>query len=497
MSRVASWIGQHRAVAVCFAAVLLLALGGGAFAVGFSSGRGPEASVVEPDAGTAARVTPETPAGSTRARTCVIDTRDPAFATLAASVVDMATGEQLYARGDGEPAPTLSLQKLITGAVALHVIGPETRIMTRVYEGTVKGSVVIVGGGDPTLSATPAGAESVYEGASKMGDLAAQVKASLDRLYPGEQSGRGNDDDDDEDDERGGRGPQRPSGPDWEITQVIVDAGLWSSADAWDPAWPSDAGAVGTQAKIVPLMIDGDRRDPALATSPRGEDPVAAATDAFISALALRSSPQVTTGGAITDRALLGEVASQPISVLVKQMIHLDDDTLAEMLARLSSKIIGSDGSAASLQQMYQSVLTEFSIPTDGLVVKDGSGLNPETAADPEFLSRLLALAASGEPILTHLHAALPVAGVSGPLLHRFSGDFSAVHSQFGGTGSTTDAATVLGGLLTAADGTVLALSLQATDGVTSATGLALEAFVAGVHACGGNLADADPAPTA
>ncbi|MBF0673326.1 MAG: D-alanyl-D-alanine carboxypeptidase [Salinibacterium sp.] len=501
LASASSWFAARpRAVLAVAAGIIVAAMGTGAVAAGASSARPSAASIaVQPEA-PEARVVPELAAAPVKARTCAVDTSDPAFAALAASVINVTTGEQLLSRGGDEPVASAALHKLHTAAVALKTLGPDTRLVTRVYEGSIKGSIVIVGGGDPTLSALPDGVEGVYPGAPRMSELASQTRASLDRLYPGEPRREGWFDrrDDDEEEEPAEQGEEerrkfwdlldRDPEPDWEVTQVVVDAGMWAHGDKWDATWP--AADSGEQANILPLMVDGDRTDPAIVASPRTGDPVGTATAAFIGALGLSAAPEVIHGGAITDRPLLAEVYSQPVSVLVQHMLHMNDNTLADMLARLSSKAIGGDGSAASLQQLYESALLDHEIPGDGFVAKDGSGLSVESAALPAQTARLLAVIASGYPGLEPVHTGLPVAGVSGPLAHRFSGELSAVHSAFGGVGSAGDAATTLGGILTAADGAVLALALQSTGEVTSATGLALESLVAEIHACGDNLAD-------
>ena len=65
-------------------------------------------------------------------------------------------------------------------ASALAVLGPDTRIATTVVAGDAPGSVVLVGGGDLTLSRLPSGQESVYAGAAHLDHLAAQVEAAWD-----------------------------------------------------------------------------------------------------------------------------------------------------------------------------------------------------------------------------------------------------------------------------------------------------------------------------
>ncbi|AWB88543.1 D-alanyl-D-alanine carboxypeptidase [Salinibacterium hongtaonis] len=497
VAAVRSWARSPRQLLMAGAAIVVVVLATAVVMAGVGSGRASMAALaaVEPEA--AARFAPELAAGPVRLRTCTVDTSEPALAELAASVVSVSTGEQLLARGDGAPISTLELSKVATAIVALQVLGPDTRIPTRVYEGSIAGSVVLVGGGDATLSALPSGVESVYAGAPRMNDLAAQTTAALAKLYPPAPV---QEDDEDDDGRRGPGGrpgprpspppaPAAPEQPAFSITQVMVDSTLWSG-EPWDAGWASAERTVGTQANITPLMVDGDRQDPAVVTSPRGEDPVASAAAAFISALGLGSGTAISTGAVLPDSPLLAEVWSQPVSVLVTQMLQLGDNTLADMLARLASTSVGSDGTAASLEQVYRSVLGSLEVDTAALVMSDGSGLDLATVAPPEVLARLLAATVSN-PALVSITAALPVAGVSGTMAPRFAGELAHLHSTFSGVGTSTATAATLGGILTASDGTVLTLSLQATGAVSPETNLAFEHLVEKIYECGDNLSGA------
>lgn len=494
-----SWMRQPRHIIAVGAVLVVVVLAASAAVFGVAAGRTPVAAIAAVEPAAEARVAPELAAGAVRVRTCTVDTSDAALADLAASVVSVATGEQLLTRGDGTATPTLELSKIATAIVAWNVLGPDTRIPTRVYEGSVVGSVVLVGGGDATLSALPAGVESVYSGAPRMSDLAAQTTAALAKLHPPKAApDRGDDDDRWQPGERlpwpwptpspepSVPEPSAPAEPDYAITQVMVDATLWGG-DPWDAGWASTERTAGTQSNITPLMVDGDRADPAAVTSPRGTDPVATATSAFVSALGLGSGITISTGAVLPDSPLLAEVWSQPVSVLVTQMLQLGDNTLADMLARLSSTTIGSDGTAASLDQVYRSILGSYEVDTEALSVFDGSGLNPATAAPPELMARLLAVVGAN-PALAGVGAALPVAGISGPMTPRFAGDLAPLHSTFAGVGTSAATAATLGGILTASDGTVLALSLQSTGAVASETAVALEQLVEKIHGCGDNL---------
>lgn len=78
-----------------------------------------------------------------------------------ASVVDAATGKEVYGRGAKTARVPASTVKIATGTAALSVLGPDHRIRTTVvaepapgYEdGAPPEQIVLVGGGDPTLTA--------------------------------------------------------------------------------------------------------------------------------------------------------------------------------------------------------------------------------------------------------------------------------------------------------------------------------------------------------
>ncbi|MCF3185360.1 D-alanyl-D-alanine carboxypeptidase, partial [Streptomyces polychromogenes] len=86
---------------------------------------------------------------------------DPALGTVrGAAVVDAVTGAVLYESGSAEPMTPASTVKIATASAALAALGPEHRIRTTVTPGPGPGQIVLVGGGDPSLTAkkkSPAG----------------------------------------------------------------------------------------------------------------------------------------------------------------------------------------------------------------------------------------------------------------------------------------------------------------------------------------------------
>jgi len=261
------------------------------------------------------------------------------------------------------------------------VLGPGYQLATRVVAGPQPGQVVLVGGGDATLSALAPGQESVYRGAPKLADLAAQTVAAYVAANP-----------------------DAPA-----ITQVLVDASYWNPADKWDPSWARSEQTIGYHSEVTALQVDGDRQNPALDTSPRSTDPVTRAGEAFALALDAAGNPggrPAVAPGAASGGAELAVVRSQPVSVLIEKMLLNSDNTLAEMLARVVSKESGFDGSAASLTQAFAAALQPYGVPLDpGMVIRDGSGLSHLNAVSPLYYARLMTKVAAGAENLPVLSA--------------------------------------------------------------------------------------------
>ena len=82
-----------------------------------------------------------------------------------AYVVDMDTGEQIYASKADVARMPASVEKLYTSATAMLLYGPEGTLTTSVLStslpdaaGVITGDVALRGGGDPTFNATTAAA---------------------------------------------------------------------------------------------------------------------------------------------------------------------------------------------------------------------------------------------------------------------------------------------------------------------------------------------------
>ncbi|MFJ4296603.1 D-alanyl-D-alanine carboxypeptidase/D-alanyl-D-alanine-endopeptidase [Curtobacterium sp. NPDC089689] len=403
------------------------------------------------------RAVPEDPAGPTALRTCSIDQAAgaPGLGSFEGAVVDAATGEVLYSHAGDQPKQTGSVMKTLTTATALAVLGGDHRIPTTVTK-EANGTIALVGHGDATLSA---GGATVYPGAPTLGQLAQQVKAKL------------------------GSSP---------VTTIVTDDTYWSDADAWDPTWPVSERTIGYQPEVTALMVDGDRANPGAATSPRSTDPVGRAGAAFRTALAnagvVGAANAQIVKRATTSTDTIATVSSMPVSTLIGQMIPNSDNTLAEMLARISSKESGSNGSAASLTGVYQAALKTYGVDPSGIVIKDGSGESAANAVSPEFVAKLMVPVQAGAKGLGTLSNALPVAGVSGTLSSRFTGANAVARGKVHAKTGWIDSANTLGGWMDAADGTRLTFAFYAIGSSRAAALPALDAVTAATYSCGAKL---------
>ncbi len=418
------------------------------------------------------RPTPSAVPTASRLRTCSVagPASDPRLMTLTGSVLRADTGEVLWDHGASAGVPTASTMKLLIASAAVAVLHADYQIATDVVDGSTAGSIVLVGHGDPTLSALPAGQESVYAGAPKLSDLASQAVAAYASRHPGVP-----------------------------IAQVVLDASYWNPADNWDPSVKRSEQTQGYQSETTALQVDGDRANPKAETSARSTDPIGNAGNAFVAALksadpggVVDNSVAISSGSAVSGAASLGEVKSQPVRTLISQMLLPSDNTLGEMLARIVSKESGFDGTYASLQQAIPGALTSaFQIPSAGLKIVDGSGESANNQVPPATMTALLRVIQAGSLNLDVVRAAMPVAGKTGTLASRFTGANAVVRGNVTAKTGWIDTEYALAGFVTAADGTVLVFAFDAVGpGIKSTAQAALDTLTVAAYTCGDNLSN-------
>jgi D-alanyl-D-alanine carboxypeptidase/D-alanyl-D-alanine-endopeptidase (penicillin-binding protein 4) len=400
------------------------------------------------------------------------DGRDCSIANLAADkllvglhaqVINPETNEVLFDVLGDEPTQTASVMKLLTAAAALQVLGPNFRVQTKVYADLdVPGQIVVVGAGDPTLSRSRVGVQSVYKDAPKIADLAVQIN-DWSRATP--------------------------------ITSIVLDSSYFAGP-SWDPAVDDSERSLGYQPLITALQVDGDRDNPTQETSPRSTDPVnrvGVALKKAIGPLAVNATLTQATAG--TNLLKIADVKSQPISKWVTHMLTVSDNTEAEFLARLVSKQLGLDGSLASIDEALKTALTSAGLVTDNLTLKDGSGENEENLVPATFINSLLKKVLNRDGNFDVIYQGLPIAGESGSLANRFKGDnIDAAGHIFAKTGWTRHEYS-LAGIIKAKDGTDLVFSIATIGDLKDTTKQAIDNLATGIYRCGNKLS-AETTPT-
>lgn len=483
-------------------------LSAGAVYAGVQVGSQPTTTAPPIDTPVSDRLVPLDIAQPAMLRTCSVSelAEDARLGVFSGSVINADTGEVLFDRDGDAPATPADLVKVLTGVAAIASLGPEFQFVTRVYEGSEAGSIVLVGGGDPTLSRLPSGQESLYQGAPKLGTLAAATKTKWNEVNPPTEvpaptptpTPTPTPSDEPEDPENPDPSdtptptptpPPAPTFVDQPITKIYYDTTAWSSADAWNADWDSNALTKGSVPRVIPLMIDGDRADPKSLASPRSSDPAARAAQQFASAMGL-GGVAVAPGSVAPGATLLAEVKSQPVDVLVRYMIAANDNTLAEMLARKVSSEAGLNGSAASLNQVIPGAVAQLGLDGSQISVADGSGLSPKSAVPPQLMAELMSELGAETGGQLAVFEPLPVAGESGSLASRFSGANEVAHGHVKAMAGATTTARTLAGLITAEDGTNLAFAFYALGKVDANAAAAIDSLTAAVYACGNSLSN-------
>jgi len=322
-------------------------------------------------------------------------------ARSAAVALDLATGTVLFTQNPGLSLAPASNEKLPLTYAALTTLGPTYRIETDVLgEGeqdgtTFSGTLVLRGGGDPTLST--AGLRS----------LAAQV-----RTY----------------------GIRRVTGG------IVADESYFDSrrmVAGWKPSFfidesPPLSALVVNRARVGRTVT----RSPALASG-----------TAFRTAL--RSAGVVVDGtvrmGRVDDFAIpIAQVESPSLASILRFMDRESDNFTAELLLKQLGAVSLDRGTSAAGASVVMQALAEAGVPMAGVRIVDGSGLSRLDRLTANALAATLKAAWADPTVKSAFVAALPVAGVNGTMEDRLRKP-PARGRVLAKTGTTSDASALSG----------------------------------------------------
>jgi D-alanyl-D-alanine carboxypeptidase/D-alanyl-D-alanine-endopeptidase (penicillin-binding protein 4) len=294
----------------------------------------------------------------------------------AALAFDLETGKQLFAQHDSLPLVPASNEKLALTFALLTSFSPMLRIETRVeatgtQNGTVlHGNLVLVGGGDPTLTS------------NDLARLARRVRAAGIRQVTG---------------------------------GVIGDESLFDrkrTCPGWKPSF-----AMTESAPLSALVVDRARyrnylaRLPAKAAALLFRDALRAADVSVDDGVAVGKSPG--------DAIFVARTRSAPLASIVRFMDLRSDNFTAEQLLKFLGLTLAERGTSAAGAQAIVRSLVEAGIPTAGIRILDGSGLSQGDRLTVGTLVGILQAFHADPALEKVLVHALPVAGVSGTLRDR------------------------------------------------------------------------------
>jgi serine-type D-Ala-D-Ala carboxypeptidase/endopeptidase (penicillin-binding protein 4) len=349
---------------------------------------------------------------------------DPGFrgVTVGASVWVEGHGEVLASGADVPLAPA-STQKLLTAMGALSLFEADDAMTTavraggRVADGVVQGDLVLVGGGDPTLTA---------DGPHSLDALADQVARAGIAEVAGDVVG---------DESRHDAARAAPGWQDWQLPTYVG---------------PMSA-----------LMVDDNRHraDPAYVAAPAMGN--AALFRAALVRRGITVAGSAAAGTAPPGAPVVASLRSPPVPVLVADMLRRSDNEVAELVTREAALEAGAAASTPAGTAALTAALRALCLPLEG-VADDGSGLSRADRRSAREWRQLLQ-AARAAPWWPTFRDGLPVAGHTGTLAARFRG--TPAEGNLRAKTGTIIGGRALAGYLTTAGGRQAVFAVVANGG--------------------------------
>jgi D-alanyl-D-alanine carboxypeptidase/D-alanyl-D-alanine-endopeptidase (penicillin-binding protein 4) len=421
-------------------------------------------------------------------------------------IVDPARAETLYSRNAGKIMMPASNMKIVTGAAALALLGPDYRYRTAVVargpvrDGVLDGDLAVVGRGDPSVSD-----QMRRDAMQPLRELADSVVARGVRRVRGRVIAAGD------------AFPDAPLGFGWAwddldypyaagvdellfnegFSRLIVRAGERAGATPTVATLPvrSYPHVRMTAITVAPpppappeTPVDSTRPPPVLAFASdsiggmvvvSGEitaadtavlevahrDPSGAYLAAFVEALRERGvtvdeATDARRDSVATDDTL-AVMSSPPLREILPALEKPSQNQIAEALFKTLGLERTGVGSADSARRVVERQLLDWGADSVGFAVRDGSGLSRHNYLSPETIVRVLE-AMRRHPSFDVFFAALPVAGRDGTLRSRMKGTPAEgnVHAKTG----TIDKVRSLSGYVTTANGRLLLFSFLANN---------------------------------
>jgi len=369
-------------------------------------------------------------------------------ADIAVYVKSMAYGDSLYARNINQPLTPASTLKMLTAEAALLFLGPQYRFSTQlltnakaVKNGVLQGNLYIVLSGDPSLT--------YYDLVDMLQVLRAeQIQAIAGNVYIDNTAY-----------------DQSFYGPGWiwqdksycyaaPISASIINHNCLSFRASPAKNYTPPAFKLSSVSKLrrsrgcLVHMSRTSRNamsfDNCIAKNRYAFGVSAVVTDipeynrtlfkGILNQLGVAVYGSVTFGSAPATLSLINSHNSQPLPVLINEMLKKSDNVIAgalfKKLGQLYTHQPGSweNGSLAVSQILSKQVGVNIA----GMRILDGSGLSPDNLTTPLQMMQVLDYAYHHPAISTDFISALPIAGVDGTLKHRMGNITRKVRAKTG-----------------------------------------------------------------
>lgn len=350
-----------------------------------------------------------------------------AVSQLGLHIVNLTTGEVVYARGAQQRMRPASSEKVVTAIAALDQLGPNYQFSTRllatapVSGTTLQGDLYVKGAMDPLLSVADVRA------------LAAQLKATGIRTVAG---------------------------------HLVADASLKDNDEyGWGWCWDDD------NPKLTPLLIGG-------------KPGLSAALLTALKNVGVTVQKGIIVGTApVAARELTA--FRRPLTAVLQPMLKESDNLCAEAVfyqlrpaPEQSGRVVAKKHASRNriapvINDLITRAYNPQALPTQtgdivggSTMVADGSGLSLYNYQSPETFTRLLTYAlGQRDSIFAPLLEALPIAGMDGTLKKRMI-DTPAAANVRAKTGSVSAVSTLVGYTTQRSTGHLFAFAIM-NQGVT------------------------------
>jgi len=412
-------------------------------------------------------------------------------------VKSLASAETLYERDVRKLLMPASTMKIVTLAAAAAKLGWSFTFATDLFaagpidNGTLRGDLVVVGSGDPSITTQDADA--------MFAEWAERVKAAGIRTVAGRVVGDDNVFDDNElgfgwswddlaDDYAAGVSALQFNE---NAVRVVVSPGPAAGDSAGVAISPAGSGltvesAVTTAAAPLTTSIGVRRLPGSMRLALHGTIAVGAAPSTltvsvdnptlfFVSALrgALIAHGVDVRGPAVDvddvrdpparSGAPIAAHRSAPLSTLAVRLMKASQNLYAETLLKtLAAGAAGRPADAESGRNQVASILAAWGVGSDALIQRDGSGLSRYDYVTADALVTILAHVDRDEALRAPFEAALPIAGRDGTLANRMKGTPAEGNAR-AKTGSMSNVR-ALAGYVTSASGEPLVFAMLANN---------------------------------